>query len=586
MNISNRPTIIQQLENEQFDVVVIGGGVTGAWIALQCSSLGYKTAICERGDFAGGTSSASSKLLHGGIRYLQQLQLNKLRESSLERAEYIYAAPHLCTSVPFVVPTYKDLKRSKFILYCGILTYRLLGLGQNKVIANAELAKKNGETQHFSATELNKLCDLSHINHTGAIAFTETHMHDSERTVWSIIESAIKHGAIAANYTSITEIVSENEKTKGVNVKDNETGREFFVKSNIVINAAGPWVDDLNQQVGNPDKANGTAQLIHNFAAGAHLVTRQLTSKHAIAITTKQKSVTTLDRGGRHIFIIPWRGFSLIGTSYRETKDPNGAENLGKEDLSQLLEAVNEMLPAAQLGPEDIKSAYVGLYPLRTNTQLKSTYQGSGEYILIDHQQEYGIEGLITSLGAKFTTGRILAEKTVRLVQKKLVAPITYTSSSTQQRKKNFRIRLCSSNYKNLEQFTDNKISSLRHRLPAETIRHLINCYGSHLDDFIEYLDANENSELLLTAVVQGLPDILGQVSWAIDKEMAIRLDDVLLRRTSVGHLGISSKEIEIVATLMQEKLDWTDQHTKAQIANAVSRQVKIHEVTEEFYRE
>lgn len=577
MTPNARQSTLRRLESDTFDVAIIGGGITGAWIALHCCTLGYRTALVDRGDFGAETSAASSKLLHGGIRYLQQLQFNKVRESSLERAEYLNAAPHLSNPIPFVVPTYNDLKRSKFLLRCGIWAYQLLGLGQNRI---AKLRNHSGlAVKQFSTEELNSLCDLAHLGHTGAIAFPEFHMHDSERTVWSVLESAIADGCVAANYVTVTDIVIDDKKATGVMATVTGSGQVFKINSSLVINAAGPWVDTINCQNFKSNRPLVNAPLIQNYAAGAHVITRQLTNGHAIAITTRQKSVAAIDRGGRHIFIIPWRGYSLIGTSYRETEDPNSAETLDKEDLNQLLQAVNETLPSAQLCAEDIISAYVGLYPLRTNTQLKATYQGSGEYILVDHDAEYGIRGLITSLGAKFTTGRILAEKTAILARNKLSAPPTAGSQV-------LRRKLNSSQYSDLHQFTQEMQAKYGHRFSAQTTEHLINAYGSHMESFIEFIDQQVNSELLQEPISEGQPDVLGQVAWAVDREMAIQLDDVLLRRTSLGLLGISEKQITTVATLMASKLAWSQEHLEAQIQKAVSRQQKIRDVANEFYRE
>ena len=572
-----RSTTLSHLDREEFDIAIIGGGITGAWIALHCSSLGYKTALVERGDFGGETSSASSKLLHGGIRYLQQLQLGKVRESTMERAEYLYAAPHLSSPVPFIVPTYKDLKRSKFLLRSGIAAYQMLGLGQNSV---ADISGQyDMRIQHFSAEQLNQICDISHLDHTGAIAFPEFHMHDSERTVWAVVDSARAAGATVANYVTAKRInIAENTAT-GLDVVDNESGRSFSIRTGLVINAAGPWVDSLNTTPRKAKHAGDVDPLIQNFAAGAHVITRQITKQHAIAINTKQKSVTAIDRGGRHIFIIPWRGYSLIGTSYRETEDPNSTESLRTEDLHQLLEAVNETLPTAKLTADDIISAYVGLYPLRTSSTLKSTYQGSGEYSILDHAVEDGIDGWITSLGAKFTTGRALAEKTARLVESKLGDNKTASSKS-------LKLKLSSAAYDDLEAFVQAQTAAHKDRFSHAQTRHFINAYGSEINQFIDYIDQQDNANALLAPLVDGQPDILGQVAWAMEKELALHLDDILLRRTSLGLLGISDSAISTIADLMAERLQWTPEQHRSEVTQALARQQNIRDTAKEFYRE
>ncbi|MBX2878794.1 MAG: glycerol-3-phosphate dehydrogenase/oxidase [Granulosicoccus sp.] len=577
MSHKNRQPSLQSLQTDSFDVVIVGGGISGAWIARLCSASGLKTALVERGDFGSETSSASSKLLHGGIRYLQQLQFGKVRESSLERAHYLYAAPHLASSVPFVVPTYRDLKRSKWLLRGALTAYDLLGMGQGSIAESRDRLKL--QIDNFSASELNGICDLAHLDHTGALAFPEWHMYDSERTVWAIIESAQHSGAVVANYLNATRLLIEEGKTTGLIVSDMETGQQFDISSRLVVNAAGPWVDFLNEEITAHKQPHNHQALIQNYAAGAHIITRQLTGEHAIAINTKHKSATRIDRGGRHIFIIPWRGYSLIGTSYRETEDPDSTRYLGTEDLNQLLDAVNETLPSVRLSSKDIISAYIGLYPLRTNKQLKATYQGSGEYTIVDHEIEHGISNLVTALGAKYTTGRILAEKTLKLLLKKIPE-----SSSTANQP--LKLKLQCAQYEDLSEFSRESHEKLSDRFTSEQINHLIQTYGSDLDSFVDYIEKQNTGSDVRNPIVDGQPDIQGQIPWAVEREMSIHLDDVLYRRTSVGLLGISETELTHVANQMSRLLDWSEEQRQREIKSVIERQSSFRNLLQSYYDE
>ena len=544
---------LSNLQNQQFDVLIVGGGISGAWIALHCAKLGLKTALIEQNDFGSQTSSASSKLLHGGIRYLQQMQFGKVRESALERAHYLYAAPHLSNPVPFIIPTYKDIKRSKLFLACGMLLYKLLRLGEKRI--SASRAKPLPATQSISPDRLNSICDLSHIKHTGAIVFPECHMYDSERMVLSIIQTAKKLGAETVNYVSAKHYLNNDGKISGVYAEDTLTKRSFNISAKLVINAAGPWIDNLNKTV--PDQQ--TPFSISGFAVGSHIITRQLINDHAIALTTKHKSATKIDRGGRHIFIIPWRGYSLIGTSYDELKNPNQALVIKEAEVQQLLQDVNNALPEANLTAKDIISGYTGIYPLHTENINSSVYQGSGEYQIIDHAQSQNTEGLITALGAKFTTGHILAEKTVKLASKKLLGSAAKAG----------KIKLHDSHYSNLKEFTEKRFAEYRFEFPAETIQHLIHNYGSDIDEFIEFI---KDHKQLQKPINQQQPDIMGQVAWAIEREMALTLNDVLFNRTSLGLLGIKEKEITSVAKLMAKYLQWNSKQTNEQIKLALEK--------------
>ena len=544
---------LSNLRSKPFDALIIGGGISGAWIALYCAQLGLKTALIEQGDFACQTSSASSKLLHGGIRYLQQMQFNKVRESAMERAHYLYAAPHLTTPIPFIIPTYKDFKRSKLFLGCGMLVYSLLRMGEGGIIASR--ANSMPFTKPISNIKLNTICDLSHIEHTGGIVFPEYHMYDSERMVLSVLDTAKKHGADIVNYVGAKQYLSHSGSITGILAADQLGGKEFVIQSRLVINAAGPWIDNINKTINNKE----TPSTISGFAVGSHIITRQIIADHAIALTTKHKSDTKIDRGGRHIFIIPWRGHSLIGTSYDELTDPNQPLEIRKKEIKQLLKDVNSALPGIKLKKKDIVSGYTGIYPLHTENIQSKVYQGSGEYQIIDHKLSDDVDGLITALGAKFTTGRILAEKTVKLVSKKL-----FGSSETVD-----KVKLRNSDYKNLKTFNKKCLEIHRFNFPKETLQHLIQNYGSDINEFTDFI---RNHKKLHKPICNSQPDIMGQVAWAIEREMAQTLDDVLFRRTSLGLLGISEKEVEKVAKLMANYLEWDEKQMKHQIAIALDK--------------
>ncbi|GAA6139115.1 glycerol-3-phosphate dehydrogenase/oxidase [Arenicella sp. 4NH20-0111] len=542
---------ISKLTQTEFDVVIIGGGISGAWLSLHCVQQGYKTALIERADFASSTSSASSKLLHGGIRYLQQFQFDKVRESALERAQYMYAAPHLSKAVPFVVPTYPDFKRSKFFLNCGMIAYRLLCLGENRLIGSRQ---ENLPSIHsIKADALNTLCDLSQEKHTGAVVFYERHMLDSERMVLSILQSAQELGAQTFNYVSAEGFTGEDDEITGIAAKDQLTGNKLTIASKLVINAAGPFIDNLNSKL----KSARHAPSINGFAVGSHIVTRQLCD-HAIALTTKHQSNAKVDRGGRHVFVIPWRGHSLIGTSYDEIDSPNGDISIQADHVEQLLEAVNDGWPSAKLTRSDIVSGYSGLYPLHTENIKNTVYQGSGEYQIIDHQQANGVSGMITALGAKFTTGRKISALTMTLINRRLGGS-----------KKISKTRLCSADYENFTAYRQNKLNEYQDQLGTELIDHLLMLYGSQFDQFVETI---KSEPALRQKICSSQPDILGQVTWAITHEQALTLDDVLYGRTSLGLLGIHADELLPIADTMAELLRWSEQERKQQLERSVKR--------------
>lgn len=552
--MKNQLRDIKPLTTQQFDVTIIGGGISGAWLALHCSSLGYKTALIEQADYASQTSSASSKLLHSGIRYLQQMQFGRVRESALERAHYIYAAPHLSTPVPFAVPTYRDFARSKLFLNCGMLAYRSLCLGENSIIQSKD--QQLAPIKSISSQALQKICPTSDDN-TGAVVFHERHMQDSERMVLSILQTAREYGAHVFNHIRADKLIKRNSAVIGVTASDQLSEQQFDIKSQLTINAAGPWIDELNSSV---REQQSDLNSITGFAVGSHIISRKI-SDHAIAITTKHQSDAKLDRGGRHVFIIPWRGLSLIGTSYDESSKAKLNNSIQASHVLQLVDAVNQALPEIKLKREDLISGYSGLYPLKTDNIQSEVYQGSGEYQIIDHAKTDQIAGYITALGAKYTTGRKLSLLTLKLAAKKLNKPSPVID----------KIKLHNSSYGNLKQFKRAKLDQYQDKLSAELILHLIDVYGSDVDDFIASL-----SQPLLQPICSKQPDIMGQIKWAVDKEQAHLLRDVLFGRTSLGLLGITNSEISNVVQFMSEQLDWSDEFQQQQLSLAIAEQQQI----------
>jgi glycerol-3-phosphate dehydrogenase len=304
--VKRRP---EKLADREFDILVIGGGITGGWLAFDCASRGLSVALIEKGDFGEATSAKSSKLLHGGIRYLQQLDFAKVRESALERAVYQRVAPHLTNFVPFLVPTYRTLPKGRSMLCAGMALYRLLCQGENRIIPDT--AKRIPRGGMLSREEVLRAVPIQSAGVTGGYVFYESHMENSERMTLAVVKSAARAGAVCANYMRADGFLESDRVVCGVAATDLETGARFDIRARVSVNAAGPWSERLNGALG-----GGAAGRITGFSQGSHLVTRQLIERYAIAIPTRYRGANVVDRGGRHIFILPWRGYSLIGPSY------------------------------------------------------------------------------------------------------------------------------------------------------------------------------------------------------------------------------------------------------------------------------
>lgn len=534
-----------------YDLVVIGGGITGACIACDAAVRGMSVALIEKGDFGAATSSASSKLLHGGIRYLQKGRLCKLRESAMERACFQTLAPHLCHYVPFVVPAYGGLKKGKWLLGAGLAAYEALCIGQNRSISDP--AKQVPRGQLLSKTDVRTYVPEAYRPEvTGGVLFYESHMRDSERMTLSFLKTAVEHGAVVANYTRADDIKVEGDQVRGIRAADLIDGSMVEIRSSMVANAAGPWIPSNINKL----DSRASSRTVTSFAKGAHIVTKPLTDGHAMALPISEQNEALVNRGGRHVFIIPWQGHSLIGTTYNAYEGNPDDVTAKESDVRELVQIVNASFGTEVLKRQEVVHAYAGLYPLTAEQVNPEVYQGADDYQVIDHRQTDQLKGLVSALGAKFTTARRLAEKTVNLVARKLQG--TFEECRTHQ------IRLAGGNIGDIKSYRDNKRKEYKGVLSSEVVDHLISRYGTDIDKVANIL---EKEPQLNEALSPRNRTLAAEVVYAVRNEMACRLEDVIFRRSNLGLLGHSETTLlRHCAKLMARERGWDNQRIEKEI--------------------
>jgi glycerol-3-phosphate dehydrogenase len=550
----------EQFRRERFDVLVIGGGITGACLAHDCALRGLSVALVERRDFAGATSSASSKLLHGGIRYLQRLEFRKVRESAFEAAAFQRIAPHLTRWVPFLVPTRRSLGRGQLVLRSGLALYELVAMGAERLVADP--AKRAPRPEFLSRSEtvsrvplLDGVRDL-----TGAQILHESHLHDSERTVLAFLKSAAANGAVVGNYLEVTAFLTEGQRVAGARVRDESTGESLEIRARIVANAAGPWIPGLNASL----PGVRLRRRVTHFSRGSHIVTRPLEGIYALALATSRPAATVVDRGGRHVFVIPWRGRSLIGTSDAPFK--GGLDEVAPTpgDVAALLVDINTALPSARLVPGDVTYAYAGLYPLTTEAVRPDVYEGTGRYQVVDHMRSGGVDGLVSVLGAKFTTARRVAEIAADLIEDKLGRPRSSCRTATTP--------LTGGDMPRLADFTRETLERYGRLLSRATIEHLVAAYGT---ETAAVLTEAANQADGLRKVAPERETIEAQITYAVDHEQARHLGDVVFRRTGLGTLGSFGPDaLERCGRLMASRLGWTESQLTREIGETARRLV------------
>lgn len=546
------------LSSHTFDVALIGGGITGACVAHDATLRGLSVCLIEKGDFGGATSAASSKLLHGGIRYLQQLQFHRVRESARERAAFRRVAPHLLRWVPFLIPTTRSVSKGRVVLTAGVAAYRVLLAGIAGRAGAAGLAEPSGG--FFSKGELIDrfpwLASLRDL--TGAWVIHETHMQSSERMTLAFVKTAASRGAAVANYVEVVGFRREGSHVAAVEVRDRLTGRRCDVGARLVVNAAGPWIGVLNESLGDVHLRRDITAL----AKGMHIVTRPLTGDAAIALATRHQSQAVIQRGGRHIFVIPWRGCSLIGTTnvpFSGLPDHVGVE---PGEVAAFVDDINAALPAAQLSLADVRHAFAGLYPLTETTIRADTYQGTGAYQLVDHADSGGPSNYMSALGAKYTTARGFASRVVDRVFQKLRIPNPGCSTATTP--------LACSRYEDVDAYRRQAVARHRGTVDTTTIDHLVILYGSDTD---AVLTAGHRTPTGFSRLGPDQPDIEAQVRYAVADEMALTLEDVVFRRTGLGTAGRpQTTSIARVASIMAEALAWDEPRTREELARLDTR--------------
>ena len=541
---------VAKLKDTTYDLVIIGGGITGAWAALDSALRGLKIALVDKGDFGAATSSASGKIIHGGIRYLQYGDIKRMRESLHERMVFQKVAPHLVHPIPFLIPTYGHLIEGKEILKTAMILYDLLSLDKRKT---GDSSKKIPLHRTLSRKEVLKSePSINPKGLTGGILYYDCQMHNPERLTLSILRAAEEVGADLANYTMVRSFKHIDKKITGLNVKDLLDDDEFSIDAEVVLNAAGPWsyaiLDTLPQK-------NNRARV--RYTKGIHIITPAITRKYAIAITSRQPpSSSIMQRGGRHYFIIPWRNHSLIGTTNTEFKDGPDARIVTEEDIQMLLQTINSSYQTKGLKREDVKYQYGGLYIDDSENNFDRGYQGSRRSQIHDHENTDEWRGLITAISVKYTTARKIAQNSINLVYKKL----GYKSPDC----KTEITKVYGGNIENFQKFVIEETQKKLSNLNGNIIRNLIYNYGNRYYDVLRCTDGRS---YLLKTINKTLPIIRAQVIYAVRKEMAVKLEDVVFRRTALGTLGNPGENaIRICAKLMAAELSWDEKKTEEEI--------------------
>jgi len=541
---------LAKLAAGSYDLLVVGGGITGACIAWDAALRGLKVALVEKGDFGAGTTSGSSKLVHGGLRYLQNGEFGLVRESLRERRVWSRIAPHMVFPLPFLVPTYGWGKRSGPVLEVGLTLYDLLSYDRNRL----DDPEKHlpGHTSFTRAQAAQAIDGLDQEDLTGAKLYYDCLMPYPERLCLAVLKAAVAAGAEIANHAEVerfeVEASGDMRRVTGVCVRDGIAGGRHEVSARTTVNAAGPWGDLL---LGMAEGGAPSRPLLRS--KGIHIVVPEISARYAFAVMPEK---------GGHFFVIPWRGHTLIGTT--DTAYEANPDTLGvtETDIEAFIATIDNGLPGLGLTRDQVLYAYAGLRPLIAPKAGTNSYSASRDAAVFDHGDSGGPAGLLSAMGGKWTTSRALAEEVVDKVLAKRGERAACTTAET---------RLPGGETGRISTF----LAEQRARygdLDAASVDHLAALYGSEMDAVLgggQELDRRE----VIEPGEPAYPDLFAEVFHAVEQEMAFKLDDVLFRRTGIGTLGRPPTAlVDRVAQSMGRLLRWDRDRVAAEKHAALSR--------------
>ncbi|NOT09236.1 MAG: glycerol-3-phosphate dehydrogenase/oxidase [Gemmatimonadales bacterium] len=491
-----------ELAAGRFDILVIGGGITGAGIAREAALRGMAVALVEAKDIGEGTSSKSSRLIHGGLRYLEQGRFHLVREALRERQILLRLAPHLVRPIPFLFPTFQGERVPRWKLATGLTLYDLFAVAGGNVRRHRTLGKRAVLAEEPLLRERGL---------TGGAIYYDAQCDDARMTV-AVARAAAGLGARISNHMRLTGFIRTVGGIAGAYVRDELTGEEGEVRARCVVNATGPWVDAV-RRLEDPQAAS-----LLRPTKGVHIVVprSRLGHQHAITFTSPVD--------GRVMFVLPWGEWSYIGTTDTDTSEPADAVSVHESDVVYLLRSVNALFPGARLSEEDVTATWAGLRPLVAADPGRPTSAISREHRILR-----GPGGVITIAGGKLTTWRRMAEELVDGVIRSLGyhfhgRPVGNSRTDP----------LPGGDAANVEGM---RPAGIELGLSDATVTYLLRNYGSETPAI--YRSCREKSELM-HRIHPEHPAIGAQVRFASEREFAITIEDVLERRL---HLHLETKD-------------------------------------------
>ena len=534
---------IQELTAEEFDVVIVGGGIFGLCAAWDASLRGLSVALLDAQDFAHAASANCFKMIHGGIRYLQHADLYRVRQSTRERSALIRIAPHLARPLPIFIPTYGHGMKGREILATGMKLYDLLTFDRNRGIPDP--SRRIPPTRSVGRQEaLERFPDLDRSGLTGGAIFHDGQMYSTARLALSFLLSASERGAKAVNYAEVTRFIQSGDRIIGVYARDTLSGEEFEVRGRVVLNATGGWANRLLRGSAQPG-----LEPAPTFSRDAYFVVRRpFPGGHALAVTGRTRDPDAVfSREARHLFVVPWRDHTLVGVWHSVWQADPSQARVTESDLTTWIAEINEAYPAMQLGMDDVALTQCGLVLFGENAEGAKDLSYGKRSLLVDHARKDGVEGLVTLVGVRYTTARLEARGAIDLVFRKLGLTPPHCRTEYEP--------IHGGGFDSFENLRGEATQALSHDLPAAVVEALVSNHGSAYRQVLECVAEGHQ----LGDILPESHTMVAEVVHAVRDEMAVRLSDVVFRRTDLGTAGHPGRaSIEAAANLMAQELGWS----------------------------
>jgi glycerol-3-phosphate dehydrogenase len=543
------------LADRTFDLVVVGGGVFGACAAWDATLRGLSVALVERSDFCSGSSANSFKVIHGGIRYLQHADLPRLRSSCRERTAWLRIAPHLVSPLPIVIPTYGRGREGKAFLGAGMLLYDLLTADRN--LAARDPSRKVPVSRFMGSREVEELFPgIRADSLTGGAVFCDGQMYNPPRLALAFVRSAVDAGAVAVNYAEATRLVRSASAVEAVAVRDVTTGEAVEVRARAVLNAAGPWVPWMNETDGLAGARGGT------FSRDAcFLIRRRFPHRYGVAVQGATRDPDALlSRSARHLFMLPWRGFTLCGVWHVVWKTHPDTVHVPLDDLRRFVAELNGAFPGLDLTEDDATMWNAGLVPFGDNELGAENLRYGKRSHLVDHAATDGVENLVSLIGVRYTMARHDAAHAIDLLCRKL---------GRAGRSQTDRTLVDGGDFERFDALVAQIARETDGALGSEVATALAHNYGSKYGRILSLVRGRAE----WARPFAGSTTLGAEVVHAVREEMAVRLSDIVFRRTDLatgGHPGKAA--LQEAANLAALELGWDEKRRAEEVAGIERR--------------